>query len=381
VGTLGYAPPANGNTIFPLYSTRPEDGGIYLGGGFLLYQWSNPLKDQLVAVRGFIATDDTVLGTGTSGQFVGPRNNALDVHQVTGPSTYNPGFDLVLGWKFNDGTALEVDYKYWFNTQLRAVATLAAPGLQFGSDFSATFLTASVFNFPPEFAGPPFKINPPNTINPESTFGIWNAASIMTEEFIQRVQQLEATYRIPVYETECYRVSGLVGPRFFWIWERYKWVTTDLGSGTQGGPLFELPTWAAIYTNIVSNRMYGAHTGIQQEYYFGHGFAGMLDLQVAAFLDIVKERAKYELGLKDAPPQNKRARTQYYLVPEFQATPAIMWYPYEGIQVKVGYDLFAFLNTISSPRPIDFDYSALNPGWERTARFFDGFQASIALIF
>jgi hypothetical protein len=381
IGYTGYAPPANGNTIFPLYSTRPEEGGIYVGGGFVLYQWTNPLKSQLVAVRGFTVTDDSVLGPGTSGQFVGSRTNALDVNQVTGPSTYNPGFNIDIGWKFNDGTALDVGYTYFFNTQLRAVATLAAPHLQFGSNFAETFLFSDVFNFPPEFAGPPFKINPPNTINQESVYGIWNGATVETIEFIQRVQQLEATYRIPVYETECYRVNGLVGPRFFWIWERFKWLTSSYGSGTQGVNPFLIPTWAAQYTNIVSNRMYGAHAGIQQEWYVGHGFATMLDAQVAAFIDIVKERAKYELALKDAPPQNKRAKTTYQLVPEFQLTPAIMWYPYEGIQVKVGYDLFAFLNTISSPRPIDFNYSALDPNWVSTARFFDGFQASISFSF
>jgi hypothetical protein len=376
-GYLGYGPPANGNTALPLYSTRPEDGGLFMNFEFDLYEMSNPLSHQIVALRGFIASDNSIPGA-TAGQFVGPANAALDVNQITGPKTFQPGFTFDIGYKFDDGTALTLSYRYLYESTYRAVATLAAPASQLRGDFAQSFLTADVFNFPPEYAGPQFKINQGG---PEATFGIWNAASVMTIEFIQRFERLEAIYRIPVYETECYRVNGLVGPRFDWIWERFKWTTTDYGSTTQGADPVTAPNWQAIYTNIVSNRMYGAVVGFNQEYYVGHGFALMCTTEVAGLLDVVKERAKYELGVRDGPPQNKRAITRYTLVPEFEVTPAIMWYPVEGIQVRCGYDFLAMLNTISSPHPIDFNYSALDPGWVSTARFLDGFQASIALIF
>ncbi len=373
-----YAPPANANLPLPLYSTNPALGGLFLDAGFVYYQQTNPLKDQLIAVRGFIDVDGSVAGQG-AGAFIGPRNNALDVNQLTGPSTYQPGFHAGIGYRFTDGSALSVDYTYVSQVMYRADATLAPPLLQVGANQAGSFLTSFVFNFPAEMAGPPFKVNQGN---PEALFGIWNGASAMTLSFSQLYWQLEATYRIPIYETECYRLSGLIGPRYVRIEDKFQWRTTDIGSFNQNpAQTFSLPEWAALYTNDVSNNMYGVHAGVTQEYYLGHGFAAMLTTQAAAFIDVVREQAKYETAQKDAAPQNKRSIRQYTLVPEVQVTPAIQWYPWEGIQCRLGYDLFAFFNTVSSPRPVDFNYSALDPNYERTFRFFDGFTASVAIIF
>ena len=129
----------------------------------------------------------------------------------------------------------------------------------------------------------------------------------MTEQFLQRTQQYEATYRVPIYETENYRLSGIVGPRFTWIWERYKWVTTDLDVNGN-----ESPDWSAQYTNITSNRMYGVHVGCEQECYLGHGFAADVQLQFSGYEDSVKEEAKYQLarganGESDPGPVGKRS--------------------------------------------------------------------------
>lgn len=72
------------------------------------------------------------------------------------------------------------------------------------------------------------------------------------------------SYRKPVYETDDYRLSASVGPRFVWIWERFKWIATDLNLYGEGNNLD-----AAAYTNIVSNRMYGINAGLGQEWYLG----------------------------------------------------------------------------------------------------------------
>jgi hypothetical protein len=127
--------------------------------------------------------------------------------------------------------------------------------------------------------------------------------------------------------------------------------------------------------------MYGVHAGFQSEYYLGHGFAVMMDLQGAMFLNITKTRVKYEFGVKLAP-ENKRALTDISFVPELQGTLSLMWYPTEGIQMKLGYDVMAFFNTVSSEDPVTFDYSGLDPNFSRNkVRFFDGIQASIAFLF
>ena len=254
----------------------------------------------------------------------------------------------------------------------------APPGLLVGSRLENSFLSSPVFNYPNDFAGPFDKLGtgtgPPGP-GPESAFGIWNGASIMTIEFEQRAQQIEATYRIPVFETETYRLSGLVGPRFFWIWERFRWVTTDLDSTGNS-----LPNFVGVYNNIVSNVMYGVHAGASNEWYIGHGFAVQLDLQVALFADSVKERADYELG-NHFGTMNKRQRREFVVVPEFSSMLGLQWYPHEGIQLMVGYDLLLFLNTIASPQPVDFDYGSLTPRYERVNRLFDGIQAGISFSF
>ncbi len=367
-----YSPPAR-PLPFPLYSTRPDVGGLFVAGSYVMYQQNNPLKSQEVAVRGFIAVDDTVLNAaGSAGTFVGTRNNALDVNQVTGPLSFQPGFRIEGGWKFQDGSAFTVDFLWISEAQYSAAATLAAPNLAVRSDFADTFLTSYVYNFPNDFAGPPDKVVQGG---PNGVFGIWNGASTMTLLFLQRTEQLQATYRKPFYETDCYRASALVGPRYFWIEEKFRWVTTDLDSIGNSSPIY-----VGVYNNQVDNRMYGVHTGLQQEWYLGRGFAAMLTTEGAIFMDVVKEKVDYERGDRGGP-QNKRARTQWTAVPELQVTPSIMWYPIEGVQLQGGWDAFCFFNTISSPTPVDFNYSALAPPYQSTFRYFSGFHASVAFIF
>ncbi len=375
-GGTDYAPPANGSFPLPLYSTNPALGGFYFDGGFTYYETSNPLKSQLVAVRGFVDVDGSVAGRGP-GAFIGTRTNALDTNQVTGPQSFQPGFNIGIGYRFADGTALSVDYMYFTTARYQADATLVPQGLQVGAAQAQSFLTAFVYNFPAQYSGPPWKV-----IDgfPGALYGIWNGASAMTEQFRQTWWQLEATYRVPIYDTECFRLSGLVGPRYFRIEDSYQWTTTDIG-GPFPGIFFEQPVWTAIYQNIVANDMYGAHAGVTGEWYLGCGFAFMFTAQAAAFVDVVREEALYELGAKDTPPQSKRSIRQFTFVPEVQATPAIQWYPTEGIQIRFAYDFMAFFNTIAAPRPVDFNYSSVDPGYESTFRFFNGFNASIAFVF
>src|SRR5207244_3658510 len=136
----------------------------------------------------------------------------------------------------------------------------------------------------------------------------------------------------------------------------------------------------AIYTNIVSNQMYGPVIGCGSEWYLGCGFSGSLDLRAALHIDVVKERARYER--QDKAIANKRSRSQYVFVPELDALANIMWYPFEGVEVRVGYDFMNFFNTVSAPQPVDFNYGALAPNWEKgTYRFIDGFHAGIGFVF
>jgi hypothetical protein len=365
----------------PLGHNRMEDGGLFFAGSYVMYRQTVPLKDQQIAVRGLIDTDgsitgDGIPGRGTVGAFLGPGTPALNVTDASGPQTYTPGFKVDLGWRFRDGSAVTVSWMYLANNLFNAAATLAPPNFSAGTNplFSNTFLFAPVFNFPVEFAGPNNKILGGSQV---AAFGIWNGASVMAIDFQQKTQQYEATYRVPFYESDCIRCSGLVGPRFFWIWERFHWRTVDIDS--QGN--VPSPLDVANYTNIVSNRMYGCHAGFSSEWYCGHGFSFNLEAQAAVMIDIVKERAKYELGTKDVGPQMKRAKTDYTMVPELQVTPSVMWYPVRGVQFNVGWDGLVFFNTVASQRPIDFNYGAVAPHYDRVIRFFDGITATLAFTF
>jgi hypothetical protein len=370
-GAPAYAP-AHPTLPIPIGSTRPEDGGLFVAFEYVMWHQTNTLKDQEVAVRGFTAVDSSFPGV-PAGTFIGSANKALDVSQVSGPTSFEPGYKLVGGYKFKDGSALTLSAMYVATFKYQAVATLAPPGLQVGGNFAESFLSAAVFNYPNEFAGPDLKVAGGG---PQAAFGIWNAASIMTEQFLQRFYQWDLAYRKPVYDTECYRMSGILGFRKASIWEKYRWQTNDLDLTGTGGPADN-----AIYTNTVSNNLWGATCGCSQEYYMGHGFSCNVDIGCALFWDSVHEIAKYERADKYNGPERKRAIYQNTIAPEVEARVGLMWYPTEFIQITAGYNGMLFLNTIASPRPIDFNYSSVTPKYENVTRLFDGFDVGIAFLF
>jgi hypothetical protein len=376
-GTLGYAPP---DCILPtpLGSTRPEDGGFFFAGGFVMYHASNPLKSQGIAFRGFQDTDGSITqaltGTADPGHIYGTQNEAVNSAQVSGTQKYQPGWFMDLGWKFENGGVLTFDWMRITEFKNTAIISFIPQGGRLGPQFTESFLFSPVFNFPNQFAGVAQKVAIGNQF---ATYGIWNAASIEQLEYIQRITQFEMTYRQPIYQTEYYRLSGLTGPRFFWIWERFRWLTIDLDVASGASDA----STNADYTNIVSNRMYGWKLGCSHEAYLGNGFALSLDLQAAVFMDIVREKAQYSLQAKHIPPVSKKTYTDYTIVPELQATPYVMWYPYEFIQIKFGFDYMLFFNTIGSPRPVDFNWGDVSPGYERVTRWLMGWQAGISFIF
>ena len=407
---VSYAPPSSPLPV-PIGSTRPEDGGFFVDAQFTFFHMTNPLKPQQVAVRGLIDRDGTIAGQ--AGQFLGSGQEALNVSQLTKSDTYVPGTNLGMGWKFRNGSSLSVNFLMFAEASYRAGATLIPRAGTLDPNFANSFLFADVHNIPPQFAGPDFKVlfpfprvpvtmlpllqpgNHPTpspillTIpvglvpfpiiqpSPQAAFGIWNGASIMTIDFTQRFQQWDLIYREPIFETETYRLNGMVGPRFAWIWERFAWRTTSIAAFGNSGPAD-----VGLYSTTASNRMYGAAAGCEQEYYLGHGVVLHLKLQGSLFVDIVKENAKYESGDKfNGLPENKRAKNLWSFVPEADTTVGIMWYPTEFVQLYAGYEVMGFLNTLAGRRPIDFDYSNLDPHYSHTARLFNGFHGGIAFTF
>jgi hypothetical protein len=426
-----YSPP---DPVFPLplFHERPETGGFYTAGSFLLLRQTNPLKEQPIAVRGFVDTfgnvqaterflNDAVNGVFSPnpivpGAFFGSGKLALDVDQVSGPNSYQPGFRVTLGWKFQNDLDIEFNWSHLFNKKLSATAAPIGPTLNGGVDGADSVLFAPVYNFTPYYVGPTNKlivsIDTPGAFligpvpigfladqlfhtSPGPT-GIWNAAQWMTIQFTQRYDDFELIGRIPIYESDRCRCYGLFGPRAVQLWERFWWHTVDVSvrevhldvtttglverfgrpdtEGVSG------PQDQADYTNIVSNRLYGPLFGLGSDVYIGHGFGINLDLRAAPYIDVVKERAKYELG--DRSTAASRNRTDYTMAFELAGRLNLTWYPIEGVELRFGYELQNFFNTVSSPQPIDFNMGSITPTWDKgTYRLFDGFSAGISLTF
>jgi hypothetical protein len=380
----------------PLFHDHPERGGLYVAAEFVMMEQTNPLAHQVIARRGLFDFDGSITaalngqvaepgpsvppiiipGQIRPGNFIGSGTPALFADDAGGPGTFQPGFNVILGWRFASGFALEVSWMHLQEAKYAASAGIIPPTLQPGNNLEETFVTAPVFNFPNDYAGPQFKLA---IGNPNAAFGIWNAASNMEVIFIQRYEQVDVTGRIPIYQGENCRCYGLVGPRMVWMWEKFYWrtVAQDFLGNAAGDD-------SAIYTNVVSQRFYGVHAGGGMEWHLCDTPAGTFsiscDLQVAGLVDVVKERAKYERG--DFETSAQRARTEFTFSPELQAQPNLWWYPIEGVQLRVGYDVMGFFNTVASPNPVSFNYGGLDPPFEKGHfRFFNGFNAGIGFIF
>jgi hypothetical protein len=375
-----YAPPDHPVPI-PTGSTRPEDGGLYLWSEFMFFRWNNPLRDQLVARRGFVVSDNSLPGF-TVGQILGSGVPALNVDQLTGQDSYQPGFRIGVGWKLNDGSAVSFSYFRLTEASYRSGATLAAPGGT-GPSLADSFLFSPVVDFPPEYAGANNKVlvNLGTQVSPQFAFGAWNGASVMTQSYLMRFQEWDLAYRQIVYENETVRLNGIVGGKVDWFWDRYRWTSTtysDDGSGTLSASAQDI----AVYNNVTSNYMWGVDVGCQAECYLGHGFACMCEVRTALFMDFIHMISAYETADKFAGlAENKRSKRTWNVVPEVQGTLSLMWYPWENIQIQIGYQVMAFFNTLSSPRPVDFDYSNVAPHWSTTTRWLDGFMAGISFSF
>ena len=374
----------------PLGHDRLEKGGLFTGMEFMFFKQTNPIKHQVIAQRGILDFDGSIsadlngivvpIATGTPiilpgdaapGTFLGSGVTALDAEQTAGPSSYQPGFRLTTGWRFNDGRTIEFSWMTLTEAKFSAVATLVPPTLQPGTLFTETFLFSPVVNFPNDFAGPRFKVA---LGNPLAAYGIWNGAAVETISFTQRYTQYDIGSRIPVFETDFCRCYGLVGVRHVSLWERFAWRTVAQNFAGVSGQ-----DDVANYNNIVSNQMYGVDIGIGSEWYIGRGFSISLDGRAAGMVDIVHEIARYVRS--DFAIGNKRAKRDYSVVPELEGQVNVWWYPWEGVQIRVGYDFMNFFNTVSSPQPVSFDYSALTPAYDKhTYRYIEGFNVGIGFI-
>ena len=357
----------------PLSHMPYDDSGVYAGIEFLYWKTNRPLRSQTIAVRGFFDLDGSVSGRQ---QFVGSGEEALNVSDLYGPGNYQPGWDFRFGYRWSNGIAVEFGWKHLVQARYTTTASILAPSFNNGNFFENTFLFAPVTNFPVDWAGSSQNIPQGSSA---AIFGIWNAASYMSIEYTQRFDTYEINARVPIWETADHRVYGLFGPRIAWIWDRFAWRTVDIDVvGNSGGDT------TAVYSNTISNRMYGIHAGFGNDWFLGQtpigGFSFVCDIEGGLYLNLVKANTDWNRG--DAAVTAGRHRRFNTLVPACEARLGFKWYPWEAISLDFGYDIQAYFNTISSHRPVDFNMGTIDPAYNtQVLRYFHGIRAGIGFVF
>jgi hypothetical protein len=374
VDNYTYEVPPSTTPWLPLGHYRMEEGGIVLGVDFVYWRETNPMLSQPVAVRGFRDMDGSI--TGHPNTFVGSGTEALNTNQLAGPGTFTPGLNLVAGWRFENGMVLQASWQHLADVRYTAQATLIPPNFAVGPRLADTFLFSPVFNFPIEFAGEPQNVQ---LGNPGATFGIWNAAGFEQITYLQRFEEIDLTLRVPIWSTYCYRTYGLIGPSFVWIWDRFKWRTVSQDTGG-----LSVASDVADYNNIVSNRLYGVRLGGGHDWFLGDtpigGFALSMEGEGGIYADFVKARADYLLETRAMTAH--RNRLFEGICPAANGKIDFWWYPVEAVQFFIGYDAAVYFNTMAGRRPIDFDFSALTPGFDRwVVRFYHGIHAGFGITF
>ena len=376
--------------VGPLSHPRYEDGGLYTSLEFLYMKQRNTIQNQELMYRGFVDVDGSISASKTPGTFIGSHDLALATGQLNGHDSATPGFNLTVGWRFEDGLAIQASWWHLSDFRDSASASVIAPNYANGSLLQNTVLFSPVFNLPPQFAGNERNLD---VGRKGATYGIWNAASLAQIYFVQRFDMAEIMARVPIMQTDNYRSYGLFGPRSLIMWERFKWRTVDVSAvdpslanaqnGNSGGIGGAGGNTIADYNNVVSNRLYGLFLGCGNEFRLGDTPIGTFsvygDIDGSIYGDFVKGRARY--SLEDRTVSFSYARNMFTLAPGVNARIGFQWYIYEAITIRLGYNFIGVFNTVASPVPVDFNIGSAHPAYPSGQfRFFEGLDCGIGLV-
>lgn len=375
-----YAVPGLPAENVPIPTGNPGTHGFYTFLEFMSLTQTWTMGKQTVAYRGLV--DSRGLITGVPGTYIGSGVAAVSTADFP-RRTWQPGYNIGIGYKLDDGTSISLSYMTLLDQSYHTGATLASPFFRSQGNLSDTFLTAGVYNFPPQYAGPLVKTtfddtNANGTADPGeggNFYGIWNGASVMDIQYDQRFTEWQLGARVPMFQTEYSRIYALAGGRFDWFFERFQWYTVSYDVSGQAGPRDSVN-----YQNTLSQRMYGPYIGCGHEVYMGSRMSLSLDVTAAALINIAKERAKYELGSQEI--QNKLSRNEISFVPSFTANLNLWWYPIEGVQMRAGYNIWTYFNTLNMKEPIGFNYSSIDPAYQvQVFRMVHGINVGLGLFF
>jgi hypothetical protein len=369
----GFQVPLNTEQPVPIPTGQAGQPGFYFSAEYVMLFQTKAIGYQVVAVHGF--NDSSGVITGVPGTLIGSGQPALTTNMLGGSSlTGMPGFRAEIGYKFDTGTRIYVNYMQTYKATYSAGATLATQGFKSDPALADTYLSSPVYNFPNAFGGPAQKTSV-DVNSGFNTYGIWNGASTMDTKFTQRYQQADLGLRAPLFATDYSSIYALAGGRFAWFFERYTWRTADIDNSGNS-----TPQDVANYTNTLSQRMYGMFVGCGHEIYLGNMFSASLDLTAAGFMDVIKGRAKYELG--DQTTESKYGRETFSVVPSGTADLNLWFYPVEGVQMRIGYQANTFFFTRQMTDPIGFNFGNIDPNYGvKVFRLVHGFNVGIGFFF
>lgn len=365
----GFQVPRNTSPTAPIPTGAAGDSGFYFGAEFVMLMQTRAIGDQVITRRGFFDLTGEV--TGVPGRLVGSGAAAISTDQFSDPK-WQPGARVEGGYRFNDGTRVFVNYMQVYDAHYSLGASPVPPGYRTQLSLADTFLSAPVFNFNTQFGGPTGKVA---GVPDSAVFGIWNAATQVDVKFTQRFTHAEVGARVPMFMTDYSRVYGAAGMQFSWFFERFHWrvLATDQ-AGTQA------PQNVARYTNTLSQRMYGPFLGCGHEIFVANQFSVSADLTGALLLDVVKMRAKYILG--DETVQSKWGNEEFRVVPNANAAFNLWWYPVEGVQMRVGYQIMTFYGTTYMEQPVGLNYGNISPDYGfKGFRMVHGINVGIGFFF
>ena len=248
--------PADPVFPFPLYSTHPEAGGLFVFTEGVIYRQTNTLKSEPVAFRGFVVTSPVVPDQNLLLiPIPGVTNRALswaaaggpDVNQVRGNIGWQPGVKAGLGRKFGTGQPFH-RLVAAVRREKRGRRHARTQRVEYGNDcpnpsyiqtsITSPGLTAVRLTRSPRptlyirTAYPRFPSMCPRLIRILSRAGASSASgtalALETIVFTQRFDQyqLPGASRSMRRKPIACRVS--FGPRISSIWQRFAWTASDL---------------------------------------------------------------------------------------------------------------------------------------------------------
>ena len=418
-----------------------KDEGFYFSAEATVMRINNALRNQIVAQRGFIDRDGSIVGDpaggtldvfdtsdppvyittllasrGPAGAIYGSQEVALQTNDVN-RDMFQPGTRLTLGYRLRNGMAIEASYLGITKARTSATAGIIPRSGSTAQDNADSHLYSNFYNFTPYYAGPSREmfsnvylgVIPPGSgifgaifIDPipsdltnfgafaVSAYGITNGYERITISELLAAHTMELNLRVPVLQVEGTRTYWTGGLRYLSTTERFRMVIEDMGfpdtfPSFPPGNGFEQfnevrNEWGMRYTTKQKNLFYGLQTGVGGEAYLMNGFAVSLEGKIG----LLAQQSRTSVTLKRLDSDiglQKRTNNEFTMAPMFQGGAYLWWYAHEGITFRAGYEYLGILNAVRMTAPIDYGLGRLDPRPRKSLWSLDGFSLGVSFTF